>query len=234
MTEQQCDEMVACITAFQARFPLEGISRQLVLRNRYVFHTGNPAQGVYLMIDGLVKVSKVSSAGNEKILHVAARGDFLAEVPVLLNRAYDTTAQAVSDALMFYIPERTISELLHESPLLCRQLLGGMVRKVHCLIQDIESNFKAGHERVADFLLAQAEDMSPHDAALSVALPIKKIDLASWLGLTPQHFSRILQDLRQKGLIVVDGPVIHIPSVENLRNGWLRFGKDESILQAAH
>lgn len=135
---------------------------------------------------------------------------------------------------MLYIPKRAVFELLRESPLLFRRLLGDMARKVHCLLLDIESNFKAGHERVADFLLSHAADISPREQALSIALPIKKTDLASWLGLTPQHFSRILHDLRQKGLIVVDGPVIHVPSIENLKNGWLRFGKGESILQPTH
>ncbi len=234
MSENLHDEMLACIASFQARFPCEGISRQQVLRNRYVFHTGDPASGLYLMLEGLVKVVKVSSAGSEKVIHIAARGDFLAEVPVLLEQAYDTTAQAASDSVLLYIPKQAVFELLQESPVVFRRLLGGMARKVHCLLLDIESNFKAGHERVADFLLSHAEDISPPEAALSIALPIKKTDLASWLGLTPQHFSRILQDLRQKGLIVVDGPVIHVPSVENLKNGWLRFGKDESILQPAH
>ena len=234
MNEQQCDEMLACIASFQARFPLEGIGRQLIRRNRYVFHTGDSTQGLYLVVEGLIKVSRVSSEGNEKIIHIAARGDFLAEVPVLLGHSYDTTAQAASDAVLLHIPEPAFFALLRESPLLFRGLLGGMARKVHCLLQEIEANFKGGHERVADFLLSHASGMAPQGEALSVVLPIKKIDLASWLGLTPQHFSRILQDLRQKGLIAVDGPVIHVPSVENLKRGWLRFGQDESILRAAH
>ena len=234
MSENLCDEILACIASFQTRFPCWGISNHHVQRNRYVFHTGDPAPGLYLIVDGMVKVVRVSSAGSEKIIHIARRGDFLAEVPVLLEQAYDTTAQAVSDSALLYIPKKAVFELLRESPLLFRRLLGDMARKVHCLLLDIESNFKAGHERVADFLLSHAEDISSPEEALSIALPIKKTDLASWLGLTPQHLSRILQDLRQKGLIVVEGPVIHVPSVENLKNGWLRFGKDESILQTAH
>lgn len=234
MSENLCEEILACIASFQARFPCEGINTQCVLRNRYVFHTGDPAPGLYLIVNGMVKVVRVSSAGSEKIIHIARRGDFLAEVPVLLEQAYDTTAQAVSDSVLLYIPKQAVFELLRESPLLFRRLLVDMARKVHCLLLDIESNFKAGHERVADFLLSHAADISPREQALSIALPIKKTDLASWLGLTPQHFSRILHDLRQKGLIVVDGPVIHVPSIENLKNGWLRFGKGESILQPTH
>lgn len=53
------------------------------------------------------------------------------------------------------------------------------------------------------------------------------------LGGMPRKVPCLIQDLRQKGVVVVDGPVIHIPSVENLKNGRLRFGKDESMLQSA-
>lgn len=204
-----------------------------MLRNRYVFHSGEPVQGLYLLVDGLVKVSRISCSGHEKVIDIAAQGDFLGEVPVLLKRNYDITAQVVSDAVLLYLPAPIVFSLLREYPPVARRLLGGMARKVHGLIQDIESNFKAGHERVADFLLSHAAGVSVQGEALCVALPIKKIDLASRLGLTPQHFSRILQDLRKKGLIVVDGHVIHVPSVKNLKNGGLRFGETESISPAA-
>lgn len=234
MTEQQCDEVMACITSVQARFPFEGICRQLVLRNHYVFHTGDTSQGLYLVIDGLVKEFKVSRAGSEKIIHVAARGDFFAEAPVLLQRSYDTTAQALSDAEIFQIPEQAVFTLMAESPQLFQQLLRGMARKMYCLMQDIESNFKPGHERVADFLLSHATEKSLQQESLSILLPIKKTDLASWLGLTPQHFSRILQDMRKKGLIEVDGSAISVPSVDRLKRGRLRFGGDKSIVLAAH
>lgn len=231
--EQRYDEVLDCITSFQERFPCEGINKVLVLRNRYVFHSGDPARGLYLIIDGLVKVLKVTRGGGEKVIQIAAPGEFLGEVPVLLDKTYDITAQAASDAILLHIPEQAFGALLRESPLVFRRLLGGMARKVHCLIQDMESTFKAGHERVADYLLSHASEEAMKDEALSIVLPIKKTDIASRLGLTPQHFSRILQDLRQKGLIVVDGYVIHVPSVENLKNGWLRFGQGESVLHMA-
>lgn len=233
MGGQDCDKILACVASFQARFPLAGVCRQRVLRNRYVFHSGDPVPGLYLVVEGLVKISRVSSSGAEKVIHIAAGGDFLAEVPVLLAHACDTTAQAATDVELVLIPRPAAMDFLRESPPVPWQLLGGMARKMHGLLLDIELNFKAGHERVVDFLLAHALDSSARDEHLSVALPIKKTDLASRLGLTPQHFSRILQDLRKKGLIVVDGPLIHVPSVGGLRNGYLRFGKNKAASRLA-
>lgn len=216
--------MQECITAFHSRFPYEGFHRPVVLRNRYLFHAGDRAQGLYLLLDGVVKLSRITCGGQEKVVSLATRGDFLGEVPVLLEQSYDTTAQAASDVVLLYLPGPMVFALVRESPLVFRRLLCGMARKVHSLTQDVESNFKAGHERVADFLLSHARGAGVKENPLRISLPIKKADLASLLGLTPEHFSRILQDLRKKGLIVVDRHVIHVPSVEKLKNGWLRFG----------
>jgi CRP-like cAMP-binding protein len=50
-----------------------------------------------------------------------------------------------------------------------------------------------------------------------VTLPTNKGVIASRLNLTQEHFSRILHELSEKGLIVVEGRKIHIPDVGKLR-----------------
>ena len=52
---------------------------------------------------------------------------------------------------------------------------------------------------------------------VAVTLPTNKGVIASRLNLTQEHFSRILHELFELGLIVVEGRKIHIPSVANLR-----------------
>ena len=53
--------------------------------------------------------------------------------------------------------------------------------------------------------------------ALTVTLPTSKGTIASRLNLTQEHFSRILHELSEKGLILVKGRKISIPDVEKLR-----------------
>ena len=53
---------------------------------------------------------------------------------------------------------------------------------------------------------------------ITVTLPTNKGVIASRLNLTQEHFSRILHELSEKGLIVVEGRVIHIPDVDKLRS----------------
>ena len=54
-------------------------------------------------------------------------------------------------------------------------------------------------------------------ADLTVTLPTNKGIIASRLNLTQEHFSRILHELTELGLIVVEGRKIHIPDIDRLR-----------------
>ena len=59
------------------------------------------------------------------------------------------------------------------------------------------------------------------DPAL-ITLPTAKGAIASQLNLTPEHFSRILQELQQAGLLQVSGRTISVPDPRRLRDGWPR------------
>lgn len=180
---------------------------------------------MYIVVEGAVKISKVSVDGQEKVIDILKKGDCLGETSMFLGIPYNVTAQAVVDSVVLHLPENLLSGLIEDSPALVRKLLGLMSRRIHCLMLDIESsNFKLGHERVADFILAQLPANAGNCKEMAIRLPLKKVDVASRLNLSPQHLSRILQDLRKKGLIAVDGQIVRVPSVERLRNGRMKFG----------
>ncbi|HRD88630.1 MAG TPA: helix-turn-helix domain-containing protein, partial [Accumulibacter sp.] len=55
------------------------------------------------------------------------------------------------------------------------------------------------------------------EQSFTITLPTNKGIIASRLNLTQEHFSRILHELSEKGLIVVEGRRIHIRDVDALR-----------------
>jgi CRP-like cAMP-binding protein len=55
------------------------------------------------------------------------------------------------------------------------------------------------------------------EKSITITLPTNKGVIASRLNLTQEHFSRILHELSENGLIVVEGRKIHIPDVDKLR-----------------
>jgi CRP-like cAMP-binding protein len=66
-------------------------------------------------------------------------------------------------------------------------------------------------------LLRQDQELAAANAPYSVMLPTSKAIVASRLNLTPEHFSRILRELADRGLISIDGREVKILDVSKLR-----------------
>jgi CRP-like cAMP-binding protein len=99
-----------------------------------------------------------------------------------------------------------------------RKMLAGMAMRLHQLMTDVESySLHSGKERIIGYLLRELPANTQDATQVTVQLPTNKGIIASRLNLTQEHFSRILHELTDDGLIVVEGRKIHIPSVPNLR-----------------
>jgi CRP-like cAMP-binding protein len=95
-------------------------------------------------------------------------------------------------------------------------MIASLSVRLHHLITDVESySLHSGRQRIIGYLLR--ENMESDEPAITITLPTNKGVIASRLNLTQEHFSRILHELSEKGLIVVAGRKITIPDVEKLR-----------------
>jgi CRP-like cAMP-binding protein len=90
--------------------------------------------------------------------------------------------------------------------------------RLHHLMNDVESySLHSGKQRIIGYLLRELNESEQNGTNVSVTLSTNKGVIASRLNLTQEHFSRILHELTELGLIVVEGRRIHIPNVANLR-----------------
>jgi signal transduction histidine kinase len=81
----------------------------------YLFHQGDPAEGVCLVLSGQVEI--VKAAGNrEQILACFEAGDFLGEVAVLDGHGRSTSARAREDSYIATIPRDILLEVLLTEP----------------------------------------------------------------------------------------------------------------------
>jgi CRP-like cAMP-binding protein len=99
-------------------------------------------------------------------------------------------------------------------------MLGGLSRRLHQLVADVESySTRSGTERLIGFLLRDCgcDGTDEGSGELELQLPVAKGVVASRLNLTQEHFSRILHDLSAVGLIEVQGRRIRILDLERLR-----------------
>jgi CRP/FNR family transcriptional regulator, dissimilatory nitrate respiration regulator len=186
-----------------------------VARGEAIFMRGDPCVGFHTVVYGQVKLSFVSPGGSEKVVEIIGPGHSFGEALMFMEKPYIVSAHALQDSLLLHVAKSAVFEELERDPKFARKMLAGLSRRLHGLICDVEAySLRSGAQRVIGYLL---KEDAPSGGG-QVRLPVGKNVLASRLNLTPEHFSRILNELSGQGLIEVDGRDITIPDIEKLRD----------------
>ena len=183
-----------------------------------LFHKGDACNGFHLLVYGQIKLAFTSQQGNEKVVEILTQGQSFGEAIMFMEKPYIVFAQALTDSLLLHVSKQAVFDELARDHNLCRKMLAGMAMRLHQLMNDVESySLHSGKERIIGYLLRELAEEDLNGINVAVTLPTNKGVIASRLNLTQEHFSRILHELSELGLIVVEGRKIHIPSVANLR-----------------
>ena len=186
-------------------------------RGETLFHKGDPSEGFYLVVFGQVKLAFTSPQGAEKVVEIIGPGMSFGEAVMFLGTPHVVYAQTLGDSMLLFVSKAVVMSELQCNPAFAGKMLGGLSRRLHGIISDVEAYcMHSGAQRVIGYLLRDAEQAEGNHE-IDVILPTNKGVIASRLNLTPQHFSRILHDLSQSGLVRVDGRVIHVSDVARLR-----------------
>jgi CRP-like cAMP-binding protein len=184
-----------------------------------VFRQGEPAERFYFVREGLVKLFRLSPEGDEKIIELMRAGETFAEAVMFMGTQgrYPVNAEAVSEARVLTFDQKAFLQLLTDSRDACFGLLASMSRRLHLLVNQIESlTLQNATYRLVAYLLEQIPaDRTQHT---DVELTTPKAVIASRLAIQPETLSRILSRLRQGGLIEVQGNHILVRNVQALRN----------------
>ena len=183
-----------------------------------LFRQGQAAERFYFLREGLVKLFRLSPEGDEKIIEIMRPGETFAEAVMFMGAkgCYPVNAEAINESRVYAFEQKVFLNLLHESNDATFGLLGSMSRRLHMLVNQIESlTLQNATYRLVAYLLEQF----PRDVKTSpeVQLTTPKGVIASRLAIQPETLSRILGKLRQGGLIEVHGNHIPIRDVQALR-----------------
>jgi len=190
-----------------------------VRRGEIVFNRGDPCEGFHVVVYGQVKLAFVSADGNEKVVEIIAPGSSFGEALMFMEKPYIVMAQALADSLLLHVSRSAVFAEIERDPKFARKMLAGLSRRLHGLISDVEAySLQSGTERVIGYLLRQDAHTAADSEPYVVTLPTSKSVVASRLNVTPEHFSRILHDLADGGLISVDGRDVTIFDAAKLRH----------------
>ena len=165
-----------------------------------LFWEGDPAGQIFNIARGVLRVYKVLASGRRAIVGFIYPGDVLG---VSCQRRYLFTAEAVTDVKVRRFSRGRFFSLINESPALTPQLFAFLCDEMSAAQnQMLLLGHKSAEERVASFLLAVH-----HRSAIGnvIQLPMGRLDMADYLGLTIETVSRTMTSLTRRGLIAAAG-----------------------------
>jgi CRP-like cAMP-binding protein len=196
----------------------EGTTELHVPRGEILFNKGDPCAGFHLVIYGQVKLAFISPQGSEKVVEIVGPGFSFGEALMFMEKPYIVMAQTLADSMLLHVSREAVFAELERDPKFARKMLAGLSRRLHGLIADVESySLQSGTQRVIGYLLRQDEERAETLTSYAIKLPTSKAVVASRLNLTPEHFSRILHELADAGLISIEGRELKILDVTKLR-----------------
>ncbi|MBP9955134.1 MAG: Crp/Fnr family transcriptional regulator [Ottowia sp.] len=198
-----------------------GCQLRRVERGKVIFRTGDPCHEFHVNVLGQVKLFVISPTGTEKVVELVGPGNSFAEAVMFMGVPYVLSAQTLTDSLILSIEKDVVLREIGASPEFALRMLAGLSRRLHGLIKDVEAYaLHSGVQRVIGYLLGDdnLDETENASQAITVSLPVSKAAIASRLSLTPEYFSRVLNELETAGLIHVDKRDIHISDTARLAN----------------
>ncbi len=163
---------------------------------------GEPAQDLFNVISGSVKLYKLLPDGRRQITGFLSSGDFLG---IAYNDTYAYTAEAITDVKLCRFPRRRLEALLPDHPTLERRLLGEAAHElVAAQDQMLLLGRKTAMERVTSFLSMLAKRAARMRKSVeNLEVPMTRTDIGDYLGLTTETVSRAISRLRDDKVVSV-------------------------------
>jgi CRP/FNR family transcriptional regulator len=181
--------------------------RQLA-RGEMLFSAGDPAAGLFVVVDGEIRAYRVNSQGREQTIHTERAGATLAEVPVFDDGPYPATAVAETPATLLFLPKESFRKFLLRHPQVGLTALKLMAKRLrgHAELVDSLALQQVG-QRVARFLLAEGRSRGQRTGdGLLIEISFTNEELAKRVGSVREVVSRTMARLEHDGLIAQQSP----------------------------
>jgi CRP/FNR family transcriptional regulator, cyclic AMP receptor protein len=194
----------------------DGRSVRPYRRKQVIFAQGDPADAVFYVQNGRVKLTVVSKQGKEAIVALLGADEFFGEGCLAGQPLHMSTATATEDTTVLRIRKKAMVRLLHTSPrfseLFTAHLLSRNIRYEEDLVDQL---FNSSEKRLARILLLLAH-FGKEGKQEPVIPRISQETLAGMVGTTRSRVSHFMNKFRNLGFIDYNGGLLVHSSLLNI------------------
>lgn len=208
------------LTSDELREILPYITKVSVKKKDVIFSEGDPSDWFYIVLNGKVKITKLSQEGKEIILEIIAPMDFFGGLAVIKGFPYPANAIAMEDTELLKISRSNLMRILDRFPGL-----------MYCMALQLSDRMKESHEtlknialerveaRIAALLLKLADKTGKQmEGGVLIDMKLTKQDIAEMVGTTVETSIRTMSKFKKLGMVSDREGKIIIKDIKKLQS----------------
>lgn len=169
---------------------------KVVAAGETILFEGEPAEALYFVVSGMVKVFKTSADGKEQILYFVRPGESIIDVPVFGGSSNLAGAEAVRPVVLYGIRKDDLKAVFQQYPQIVLNTIQVLSRRLEHMVSLVEDlSFRNVTSRVAKILLEYASDGTEPKSRLT------QQEMAAMAGTVREMIGRSLKVLENEGTI---------------------------------
>lgn len=187
-------------------------------RREVLYLPGDERTHVYLVLEGIVKLARLSEDGREIIIDTAEQGELFGELALINSGEHETMAELMVNGKIATISSDVFEEILQDIPklsFLLAKIIGVRRMVLESKLEDLA--FRNVPARLAKFLMEQAALFGRNSGPyIHVPSQYSQQEIGSMIGSTRETTSHFLNDFRRNGIIDFNKRQINILNPDKL------------------
>ena len=174
-------------------------------KDQIVFSQGEPADSVFYIQEGKIKITVVSEQGKEAVVAILGTGDFFGEGCLTAQSLRMATVTAIMECEIMRLDKAAIIRVIHEEPAFAEMFMSHLLTRTIRVEADlVDQLFNSSEKRLARALLLLA-NFGKEGKPEAVIAKISQETLAEMIGTTRSRVSSFMNKFRQLGFIDYNG-----------------------------
>ena len=212
MTQNNSDSTQKCLRELAVFALLDDEEIEMICQQGYVkkyrpgeiiFFEDDSDKNLYLLVEGRVKLTMLSSEGREKVMTILQAGDIFGEISLFDNNPHPVTAEVTERARLMILDWEKLEKMIMKQPRMALKIIDALSKKTRLLASQVrELVFHDATGRLINLLQRFARDFGrPAEEGTVVDLILTHQEIADLLGASRVTVTKTLNSLIDEGLI---------------------------------
>jgi len=190
----------------------EGRTVSQYRKDQIVFSQGDPADAVFYIQKGKVKVTVVSDQGKEAVVAILGAGEFCGEGCLAGQARRIATVRAMTECTIMRLQKTSIVRVLHDEPAFSEMFMSHLLARTIRVEEDlVDQLFNSSEKRLARLLLLLA-NFGKEGRPEPLIAKISQETLAEMIGTTRSRVSFFMNKFRRMGFLDYNGEGLEVHS----------------------